>query len=364
MNLLFLSKRRPQGRDLYERPYGRFYYLPKLLAERGHNVTLHLASYKADEAIHHYHDNMEWVSTSAARDFGIGYVKKTAELIRAGKPDYIVGLSDIYYGILADIMGSKFNIPTAIDAYDNYESYIAWAKPLHFLWRRALRRADTVTAAGPNLAALLGRNRPGGAAVIPMCADPCFHPMDKVACRSALKLPHDRMLIGYCGSIFPNRGIEILFEAMTRLQRTYPGAQLVLSGRLHPSIRLPSDSLYLGYLPDAEVPGLLNSLDVLTVINQNSAFGNHSYPVKLYEALACKVPVVATRTPASEWILNSSAELLVEPGDAGELAEKIVLQLRSKNKNPAAVESTQPKEWGASASLYEQLLLREANFSL
>ena len=28
------------GKDLLESPYGRFYYLPELLAERGHDVSV------------------------------------------------------------------------------------------------------------------------------------------------------------------------------------------------------------------------------------------------------------------------------------------------------------------------------------
>ena len=39
MKILMLSKRRPQGRDLFTRPYGRFFHLPRLLAEAGHTVS-------------------------------------------------------------------------------------------------------------------------------------------------------------------------------------------------------------------------------------------------------------------------------------------------------------------------------------
>ena len=49
MNILFLSKRRPQNKDLILRPYGRFYYLPKILAERGHNVHVLLLDYKKNK---------------------------------------------------------------------------------------------------------------------------------------------------------------------------------------------------------------------------------------------------------------------------------------------------------------------------
>jgi len=46
MKLLFLCKSRPMARDLIESPYGRFFYLPKLLAERGHEVRVALLDYR------------------------------------------------------------------------------------------------------------------------------------------------------------------------------------------------------------------------------------------------------------------------------------------------------------------------------
>lgn len=48
-------------------------------------------------------------------------------------------------------MATSMVFASCIDAYDNYESYIPWLKLLHVLKRRALSRADLITAAGPNL---------------------------------------------------------------------------------------------------------------------------------------------------------------------------------------------------------------------
>ena len=45
MRVLIVCKRRPQNRDLLERPFGRFHHLPAELAQRGHRVTVLLASY-------------------------------------------------------------------------------------------------------------------------------------------------------------------------------------------------------------------------------------------------------------------------------------------------------------------------------
>jgi len=240
------------------------------------------------------------------------------------KPDWIIGFSDTYYGILAVHLAGRLGCKSLIDAYDNYESYIPWFRPLQLLWRNALARADLITAAGPQLAELMNRGRKDKpSVVVPMAADPIFKPLDKKICRKNLGLPLDRKLIGYCGSIHPSRDINILFDAFRCLAAKRTDIELVLTGRKAPKIEIPKGINWLGYLPDEKMPLLLNSMDVLTVLNQDSSFGNFSYPVKLYEAMSCKVPVVATATPATKWIMKKHLDHLVPPGDSISLCKVI-----------------------------------------
>ena len=103
--------------------------------------------------------------------------------------------------------------------------------------------------------------------------------------------------------------------------------ELVLSGRMEKAFALPAGSRWLGHLADEQVPALLNAVDAVAVVNRRSAFGNYSYPAKLYEAMCCRVPAVATSTPASSWILKDHPELLVAPADPADLKEKLKASL-------------------------------------
>jgi glycosyltransferase involved in cell wall biosynthesis len=325
LKILFLCKRRPLAKDLFTRPYGRFYYLPKLLSERGHEIHIALLSYRNEGKISEIRDGLHWSSVSIFNWSPLAYIAHVKKLVRDIQPDWIAGVSDTYYGILAQRLGRKYGINSLIDAYDNFESYIPWLKPLHQVWRRALAEATLVTAAGPALAALLGRDRHGkSTVVIPMAADqPDFRPMDMQECRSRLELPANKKLIGYCGSISPSRGVDILFSAYEELRKSDPEMELVLCGRKDADVTLPDDAIWLEHLPDEMVPVVFNSLDLLAVINKPSSFGNYSYPVKLYEAMRCRIPVVASNTPATSWILRNYTNLLVEPGDSGKLCNRI-----------------------------------------
>jgi glycosyltransferase involved in cell wall biosynthesis len=349
VKILFLCKRRPQGKDLVTTPYGRFFHLPRILAERGHRVSIALLDYRNGKRDEYDASGIHW-SSSPVSGYLATVERQTADL----QPDWVVGFSDTYFGILAVRVARKHGLQSCIDAYDNYESYMPWAKPLHWLWRRALRRADLVTAAGPGLAAMMvdseGRTR---VAVVPMATDPTgFEPRDKMICRELLQLPADRPLIGYCGSMHRSRGVEALFDAIPLVLAERPEARFIHSGRTWSNVPLPKTITSLGFIDDDKVPVLLNSMDVLVVTNRVSSFGSHSYPVKLYEAMSCNVPVVATRTLATEWILSGHPECLVEPADAKGLSAAILRALSQPGVGYGNVPT-----WDSSCDVFERALL-------
>lgn len=341
------------GRDLLTDPYGRFYYLPKLLAERGHDVHLLLLSYKNDPDVSMHAHGFSWASTSVFNTGPVRYWKKANKLVGEVHPDWVIGFSDTYYGILAQKLSERHGAKSAIDAYDNYEGYIPWLQPLHYLWRKSLARATLVTAAGPSLIQEFQKSRGAQPAVIvPMAADPSgFAPLDRQICRAGLGLALDKKLIGYCGRISSSRGIQTLFDAYVELAKQRPDVELILSGRKDKNIKLPTDAHWVGYLPDEAVPRLVNSLDVLVVSNRPSKFGRFSHPVKLYEAMACNIPVVASATPSTRWILRDHPDLLVEPEDPSKLRETIERVLTK-----GRIDYGHQADWQSSCETLEQAL--------
>lgn len=325
MKLLFLCKRRPMARDLLTRPYGRFYHLPRLLAARGHQVIILLLGHgwEAEETV--VRDGMTIRSVGFFPGGPVRYLRIAERLTRDCRPDWIIGCSDTYYGILAQALAKRHGHRSLIDAYDNYESYLPWCLPLHLMWRRALAKATAVTAAGPQLADLLRLSRPGGGvAVVPMAADPEFVPADREECRLALGLPTDKRLVGYCGSLFANRGVELLFLLAERLSAQYDDVEFVVSGRCEPGLVIPKCIRQLGYLPDDLVPSLLGAVDLLLVLNRDSAFGRYSYPAKLYEAVSCQIPVVSSDTLPARWILGGDRRFLAGIDDFDDFADKVI----------------------------------------
>jgi glycosyltransferase involved in cell wall biosynthesis len=329
MKILFISKRRPQQRDLIERPFGRFYHLPTALAMAGHDVRVQLCSHHSLPSFQTQAGSVTWNSYDI-RTLGTGTFFRTLRTNSTEfQPDWVVGVSDAQYGLLAHRIAMRCRARLVVDAYDNYEAYMPWNFPLHWLWRRSVASADIVTAAGPQLAARLQRHRPGRTPVkvLPMAADPGFFKMDRAGARKTFNLPVDAPLIGYSGGWARNRGTDVLIESFRLIRKAQPDIHLVISGHPPKTVREEPGVITVGYLEDAQLPLLLNALDVACVITANTAFGRYSYPAKLCEAMACNVPVVATATEPVRWMLQDDSRFLAEVGNAQDIAARILSNL-------------------------------------
>ncbi len=173
MKIVILCKRAPQSKDLWQRPYGRFFHLAKHLAEMGDEVHLVLLNYGKNNEFEVQRDGITWYSINLYRSLRFYWAAK--HLAKTKRADWIIGCSDTYFGICAELIARQTGASSLIDAYDNYESYIPWCKPLHWLWRRALRRCTGITAAGPGLRNIMSAGRANqNSAVIEMAADPQF----------------------------------------------------------------------------------------------------------------------------------------------------------------------------------------------
>lgn len=358
MRLLFLSKRHPQQRDLIERPFGRFYYLPKLLAAMGHTVRVETISHRGLPEYQAMVEGVSWTSRDVKPPRPIKLYRSLLRDTLAFKPDWVIGCSDAWYGCMAQWLAHAAGARLAIDAYDNYEAYMPWNIPLHRMWRRSIDKADLVTAAGPGLASRLQGHRRSGRAVeiLPMAADPQFAPADKQPSRARLGLPQDIPLLGYVGSWSANRGSSLLLDALKMVRALRPEARLVVSGKPPAYVTETDGVIHCGYVEDAALPALINSLDIACVVTANTEFGRYSYPAKLCEAMACQVPIVATATEPVRWMLDNDETHLAEPGDAESFSRKMLNLLDHPQRAYSYTHS-----WSTIAADFSMLLQHSAS---
>ncbi len=352
MKILVLTKRQPMNRDLVERPYGRFYYVPYYLAERGHQVRMLSVAHRPCVAFEGDKHGLHWFSASPVHS-PLDFTRSLKRAIFGFKPDWVFGFSDTYYGIAAVALARRVGARSLVDAYDNYCAYVPRFRALHRAWFASMARADMVTVAGPSLTRLIQDNgRRAPILELPMSVDPVgFLPMPMEAARAHLGLEQKTRLIGYLGSVARNRGIEVLFRAMELIRTKQPDVKLLITGRVEAGLTLPNDTIALGYIPDDLMPVALNAVNCVAVINRSSEFGNYSYPIKLYEAMSCNIPIVASATESTKHILRSQPECLVQPENSDTLANALISALRNGRV------SYQPiPDWKTSVEILEKEL--------
>jgi glycosyltransferase involved in cell wall biosynthesis len=320
---------------MMQRPYGRFHYLPAALQKQGIEVTQVFIGHRGDAASVDLLNGVKRIALAISPRSLLSFMQEFDQIVDQVAPDWVAGFSDIWCGALARRAAKRGNSQLWLDAYDNFEAYMPWNFPLHTLWHHIIRQANSVTAAGPQLAELLQLHRRGGSPVevLPMAADPAFSQKDRNECRALLNLPEHSPLLGYVGSWGRSRGTHLLLDAFQRVKKAHKDARLVLSGHPPEYALIEPGVINLGYIPDAQLPLLVNALNVACILTANTRFGQYSYPSKLSEAMACGTPVAASGTEAVRWMLNENPQYLAEVGNADSLASCILHNLNTGKTN-------------------------------
>lgn len=160
-----------------------------------------------------------------------------------------------------------------------------------------------------------------------------FYPLhDHAALRVSLGIPDDVVLLGCFGRIRAQKGVDLLIEAACSLLPSRPRVCIVFTGRVTEENRAfhtaqlkrlaaagISDRVrFLGEIPWIDVVRHYQSLDLFIAPARWEGFG-----LTPLEAMACGVPVIASRVGAFESIVPPQAGSLVTTGDAMALTTAI-----------------------------------------
>ncbi|MBL8814906.1 MAG: glycosyltransferase family 4 protein [Planctomyces sp.] len=158
-----------------------------------------------------------------------------------------------------------------------------------------------------------------------------FRPSGHVHDRSG-KQSHSCLTIGFVGSLKPWHGVESLIEAFQMMADVFPDTQLKIIGDGPMRDTLESSLLdssiahrihFHGAVPAEEMPTHLTSLDIAVApYLKNDGF--YFSPLKVYEYMACGLPVAASATgQLNELIQNGENGLLYEAGNVSELRQAL-----------------------------------------
>lgn len=334
MNILFIGKRFYTGRDALLEKYGRIYQLPWHWAQEGHATQLWLVDYHSRESVRDRDGTLEIASTPV-RTLEVLRHWRDISRRRTQRIDWVVASGDCYIGWMGQQVARQLRARFALDVYDKYDEFGGYIRPLGMdLFGKLVRQADLRLFASRALMQSMQQSENDW--LVPNGLDTeRFRPADMASSRLAMGLPADDLLIGYFGGMEPDRGTADLIEAVGRLRHRGLRIQLVLGGRVPKDLDVNrSGVLYLGNVDYAKMPMALAACDLLSVPYRRSAFMDAGASNKIAEAIACRRPVVATRTP--NLLANFPAQarqlesLLCEPGDVEGLARSIQMQAEQR----------------------------------
>jgi glycosyltransferase involved in cell wall biosynthesis len=149
--------------------------------------------------------------------------------------------------------------------------------------------------------------------------------------RRELGIPIDAYVAGTVGRLSPQKGLDLLLLAARTVLAQHPEAYFVLVGSGELADSLPEQAQQLGIADRVLFTGARS--DVERILPAFDLFVSSSLweglPTAILEAMAARVPVVATRVSGTvELVEDGVTGALVPPGDAAALADAILATMR------------------------------------
>ena len=177
-----------------------------------------------------------------------------------------------------------------------------------------------------------------------------FRLYDRRMCRDQLGLPRDKPVLVTVGALIPRKGQRYAIEALTEL----PNAILLIAGQgrdeaalhaLAKGLGLEERVRFLGPVPQAELPIVLNAADVFVLPSSTEGLAN-----AWVEALACGTPVVTTPIPGAQELLTDPDCGYLVPRDGAAIAAAVRSILIARPSPERVQEAVAGMSWQANAA--------------
>jgi glycosyltransferase involved in cell wall biosynthesis len=179
-----------------------------------------------------------------------------------------------------------------------------------------------------------------------------------------------RLVIGYIGRLVEEKGVQILLQAVAGLDG-YWLLKLVGTGPHASSLRalcaqlgIEERVVWVGQVPSAEIPRILNELDVLVLPSLTRRNWKEQFGRILVEAMACEVPVVGSSSGEIPHLIADTG-LIFPEGDVEALRDALFklmqepdlrLELGQKGRARVLAHYTQQHIAAETHALYQCLL--------
>lgn len=173
--------------------------------------------------------------------------------------------------------------------------------------------------------------------------------IDSVEFRAKFGFPSDKKIVMYTGHLYAWKGIDVVIEA-GKILKENNDILFVLVGGTQTDIKKYKEiiekeglknTMLCGHQEQSTMPYYLACADVFVLPNVPISRESERYtsPIKMFEYMASKRPIIASNLPSIQEILNENNAVIVESGNADSLVKGIIKGLDNNEYTKKIVEN-------------------------
>lgn len=262
------------------------------------------------------------------------WVKQTVSLYEKyvkiyGKPDLIHVHCGLYGGLAAKVIKDKYSIPYVITEHSSTilnNSLNDYNKKVLSI---AYNNADKLISVGEKLKTSMKNYTKNDIVVVPNIVNTDGFKVNKDYKREKFRF----VTVAY---LKKNKRIDLIIEAFNRLKEKYSNIELYIGGngpeksnikQIINNYNLNSDVHLLGEVLRDDLPEVMGNSDCFVLPSMYETFG-----VVYIEALACGVPIIATKCGGPEDFFNNKLGYMIDVDNLEQLYNSMEKILNNKVK--------------------------------
>lgn len=271
-----------------------------------------------------------------------GIKKKSAD------KELIVHAHSAYPDGMGSILAAKLmSLPLITTAHGSDINVMPELRLLKPQIRFTLNRSDGVIAVSKDILRKIGHLSSNPETVHIPCAG--FDPTTfNIQLTDNIRATSDKATILFIGNLFKIKAVDVLIKAISLMRTDIPlqidivgeGGEKRALEQLVERLALKDVINFCGRVPHEQIPGLIKKASILCLPSYNEGTPN-----VVIEALACGIPVVATRVGALPEIINDNNGFLVAAGDPQQLADALTAALLKTWDRRLIAESATSYNW-------------------
>lgn len=215
-----------------------------------------------------------------------------------------------------------------------------WSNSKHKLYKMLIKKSDKIIAITKALKDVFSKNGISEKNILVAPDGVDLKKFDinlsKEDARNKLNLPQDKKIIMYTGNLLKWKGVDTLIETVALLKDDcliyIVGGSENYFKEYEEKIKKYDNIKLVGIKPHYEIPIWLKAADVLILPNSGNEKISKKYtsPLKMFEYMASKRPIIASDLPSIREILNEKNAMLIKSDDEESLVDAIKKALDNK----------------------------------